>query len=256
MVIKRNSVLRLIAVVLFSVVMFPAEADAQRRFFRFQNRLEHDLRPYHFGFSLGINTMNYAIRPVESLREGQGFDYVLPEPDFGFHIGIVSNLKLNQYLDLRFIPAISFGDRHLEYYLPDDMAGTGYSSDWQRREPHRDQDLEVTLLEFPLHLKYKSARMTNTRVYVLGGFKYSHDLASIELGAGEEILARVARNDIHYEVGVGFDHYFYYFKFSGELKGSFGMFDLLRPGDDGFERYYNSIDRLNARSIMISLTFE
>lgn len=238
------------------MLLFPGEAGAQRRFFRFQNRLEHDLRPYHFGFSLGVNTMNYAIRPAENLREQFDFDYVLPEPDYGFHIGIVSNLKLNRYLDLRFIPAISFGDRHLEYYLPGDPDNPDFFSDWQRRDPERDQDLEVTLLEFPLHLKYKSARMTNTRVYVLGGFKYTHDLASIELGVGDNILARVARNDIHYELGVGFDHYFYYFKLSGELKASFGMFDLIREGDQGLERYYNSIDRLNARSLMISLTFE
>ena len=99
--------------------------------------------------------------------------------------------------------------------------------------------------------------MTNTRVYVLGGFKYSHDLASIERGVdADDILARVARNDMHYEIGVGFDHYFYYFKLSGELKASFGMFNLIRPGDEDFMNYYDSIDRLNSRSIMISFTFE
>jgi len=85
--------------------------------------------------------------------------------------------------------------------------------------------------------------------------KYTHDLASIELGVGEDILARVARNDVHYEFGVGFDHYFYYFKFSTEVKASFGLTNLIREGEAG-QQYFNSIDRLNARSIMVSFTFE
>ena len=117
----------------FLLLLLPAEADAQRRFIRLQNRLEHDLRPYHFGFSLGVNTMNYAIRPVDDLRSSFDFDYVLPEPDFGFHIGIVSNLKLNRYMDLRFVPTISFGDRHLEYYLEDPNPGDPNTvSNWRR----------------------------------------------------------------------------------------------------------------------------
>ena len=220
---------------------------AQRSRFRFQNRLDHDERPYHFGFSLGLNTMNYAITPVENLQQDYGFEYVLQEPDYGFHIGIVSNLKLDRFLDLRFIPTISFGDRYIEYY--DDI------SDWDNRKPGEDQDFEVTTLEFPLHLKYKSARMVNTRVYVIGGFKYTHDLASIQLGVGDDILVRAARNDVHYELGAGFDHYFYYFKFAAEIKASFGMFNLLGDGEED-AKYYDSIDRLNARSIMISFTFE
>jgi hypothetical protein len=93
-------------------------------------------------------------------------------------------------------------------------------------------------------------------VYLLGGPKYSYDLASIETGEGEDILVRVARNDFHYELGVGFDHYFYYFKFSTELKASFGMANLARKGEDQYQRYFSSIDRLNSQSIMISFLFE
>ncbi len=245
-----TSIFRIVAILCGLLILFPGEAQAQRRDrgFRFQNRLEHDHRAYHFGFSLGINTMNYALRPAENLRGVYGFEYVLPEHDYGFHIGIVSNLKLSKHLDLRFIPTIAFGDRYLEYYQPGNWEGDG-------RPRGGKQDLEATILEFPLHLKFKSVRMINTRAYVIGGLKYTHDLASIELGVGEDILARVARNDVHYEFGVGFDHYFYYFKFSTEVKASFGLTNLIREGEAG-QQYFNSIDRLNARSIMVSFTFE
>lgn len=249
---KSKHVFRILITICCIFFLLPEEAMAQRRNRRIQflNRLEHDHRPYHFGFSLGVNTMNFSIKPDDDLQAQYGFEYVLPEQDYGFHIGIVSSLKLGQFTDLRFIPTISFGERYLEYYDP---------GGWDPYDPNPrgTQYLEATILEFPLHLKYKSARMTNTRAYVISGLKYTHDLASIELGIGEDILARVGRNDLHYEVGAGFDQYFYYFKFSAEIKLSFGLTNLVRPGEvEPINHYYNSIDRLNSRSLMVSLTFE
>ncbi|MFP4690572.1 MAG: outer membrane beta-barrel protein, partial [Bacteroidales bacterium] len=206
---KGTSVLlSMLSVMLLTLFFSPADADAQNirnKRFRFQNRLEHDMRPYNFGFTLGANTMNFAIHPHENLTQTDFIDpesfrsddtlrlqYVLPEKDFGFHIGIVSNLKLGTFFDLRFIPTISFGDRHIDYF-----------EDEYREGPSDSQDMEVTMLEFPLHVKYKSARMVNTRAYVIGGFKYTHDLRSLEgLAGGEDpILVRVGRNDLHYELG-------------------------------------------------------
>ncbi len=233
--------LAILAIILLGT--FPPDAVGQgRKAFGYQNLQHHDEKPYHFGFSLGINRMNFALKQVE---ETPNFDYVLPEPDLGFHIGIVSNLKLDNYLDLRFIPTLSFGDRYIEFY-PD-----GYPP-----EPSDEiQHLTATVMEFPLHLKYKSARMINTRAYVIGGFKYSHDLASLDDKEGDELRLALARNDIHYELGVGFDHYFYYFKFAIEVKASFGISDLKRRVEQ-MDRYYNPIDRLSSQTIMVSFLFE
>lgn len=249
--------------IVFLATILPEETNAQvrrgGRVYRFMNIPEHDARPYHFGFSLGVNTMDFKLTPVQDLQN-QGFlsggvgefdpgatdslRYVLPQQDIGFHIGIVSNLKLGRFFDLRFVPAIAFGDRYVEYY--EGPFAQGYQE---------IQSFEATVLEFPFHIKYKSARMTNTRAYIIGGIKYTHDLASTEEGEADEIFARLAQNDLHYEFGVGFDHYFYYFKFSTEVKASFGLTNLIRDGNQG-SVYYDSIHRLNSRSIMISFLFE
>lgn len=234
----------LISLFILAASVLPAgEAVAQgRKAFGYQNLQHHDDKPYHFGFSLGVNRMNFALRPVE--KQFPNIRNVFPEPSVGFHIGIVSNLKLDDYLDLRFIPTLAFGDRYVEFYTG------GYGPDeWEVR-----QELEATIMEFPLHIKYKSARMTNTRAYVIGGFKYTHDLASKDELEGDLYLA-VARNDIHYEMGVGFDYYFYYFKFAMEIKASFGIGELKRrvAGQDAF---YDPIDRLNSKTIMVSFLFE
>ncbi len=231
------------AFILLLTCLISSSAMAQRKSFGHQNLQSHDDKRYHFGFSLGVNQMSFALKPN---FEDPEFNYTLPEPDFGFHIGIVSNLKLASLWDLRFVPTLSFGDRYIYYHE---------TKDWITPPSTDNQGVfDPTLLEFPLHLKFKSVRMVNTRVYVIGGLKYSYDLASIELGVDDDILVRVARNDFHYEMGVGFDYYFYYFKFSAELKASFGMANLARKGE--IDRYFSSIDRLNSQSIMISFLFE
>lgn len=251
--IQHKHFIRLVFVFVALALVIPEDASAQRsrsgRIFRFQNILEHDQRPYHFGFTVGLNTLDFALWPEKDLQE-YGFTYVLPSQDYGFHVGIVSNLKLHQYFDLRFIPTFSFGDRYIDYYYGD--YEDGYT-DRQVLEPYFFPD-------FPLHIKYKSARMTNTRAYVIGGVKYSYDRGSYEgrqPSGDDPLFLRTAKHDFHYEIGVGFDHYFYYFKFSTEIKASFGFRDLVLAGDDGLDaRYWNSIDRLNSRSIMISFLFE
>ncbi|MFO7978491.1 MAG: porin family protein [Bacteroidales bacterium] len=251
---KKKTIFSLILIVMLSGIAHTG-AQAQRRAFRHENLPQHDEKPYHFGFSLGLNKMGFALKPVENLHalEGQPLAgapdpetmyTVLPGPQNGFHIGIVSNLKLTRQLDLRFVPTLSFGDRQIIY---------GISEDGQQRD--LAQDIESTFLDFPIHFKYKSVRFFNTRAYVIGGAKYSHDLASAEDrdDAGQVILARIARNDVYLELGIGFDYYFQFFKFSTELKGSLGLTNLIRPENTV---YTNSIDRLNSKIIMLSFLFE
>ncbi len=239
------------------------KAEAQRnRAFKFENLPYHDQKDYHFGFSLGFNRMDFALKPISNLHEVEfsntgtisihEFDTlksVLSQGENGFNIGIVSNLRLGPQLDLRFIPTLSFGDRNIIY------EGLKRDSQGNYNPIRRRQQIESTFIDFPIHLKYKSIRMLNTRVYVIGGFKYSHDLASAEDkdDVDAELLARIRKNDFFYELGVGFDYYFYYFKFSTEIKASFGMRDMLRRENTMFT---NSIDRLNSKIVMVSFLFE
>ncbi len=245
-----------IFLLLVFVLIIPGSVHAQlQKSFKPENLPFHDQKPYHFGFSLGFNNLDFSLKPIENLEmvEFSGmtgspeFDTlfsVTTQPENGFNIGIVSNLRLGNQFDLRFIPTLTFGDRNIIY--------EGKKNGDNIR---RTASIESTFIDFPLHLKYKSVRMLNTRVYVIGGFKYSYDLASAEdkEDVENELLASINRHDFFYELGVGFDYYFYYFKFSTEIKSSFGMRDMLRRENSMFS---NSIDRLNSKIIMISFLFE
>lgn len=232
---------------------------AQRRLFTHQNLGNYDYKLYHFGFALGFNKMDFSLRPVESLYQLnqnqplteniRPMQTVLPRSDFGFHIGIVANLKISPMFDLRFLPTLSFGDRFIDYQFSEAGGLPGSSV---------TQQFEATFIDFPLHLKYKSVRIGNSRAYLLGGFKFSTDLSSNQHKDESDegvIYARTLKNDFHYELGFGFDHYFEFFKFSTEIKASFGLRNLIIAGESN-PIFTNSIDRLNSKIIMVSFLFE
>jgi Outer membrane protein beta-barrel domain len=209
------------------------------------NSPNYDYKQLHFGFLLGINKADFIIHPTANLA-GLDSVYVLESsPQSGFNLGIVSNLRLNDYMDLRFIPALSFSTRNLEYTFK------STKGDIKRTKP-----IESTFVQFPLDLKLKSARLNNFRAYLVVGGKYSIDIASqkdVNSSLISDAIVKLSKNDIYYSVGVGFDFYQRYFKFSPELKFNFGLRNLLVRDNNVFSK---SIDKITSKIIDISFTFE
>ncbi len=223
--------------------LFVFQINAQR--VRIPNNPNYDYKNYHFGFLLGLNQMNFTIKPIENLITLDTLYDVEAIPNLGFNIGIVADLKLNNYMNIRFIPSLSFGERTLVYSIK--YNNTVISS--------VSKKVESTYIEFPLEIKLRSQRMTNTRAYVLGGVKYCLDLASQakKTEDDDEYTLKLDKSDILLEMGVGFDFYLVYFKLGAELKMSYGINDLLVREDNVFT---NGIDRLNSKMFQFSLTFE
>jgi hypothetical protein len=204
-----------------------------------------DYKTIHFGFLLGINKADFIIHPNPELAKLDSVYILESSPQSGFNLGIVSNLRLGEYADLRFIPALAFSTRNLEY--------TFQSS---KGEIKRTKAVESTFVNFPLDLKLKSARLNNFRAYLVVGGKYSIDIASqkdVNSTLANEVVVKLRKNDFYYSMGVGFDFYQKYFKFSPELKFNFGLRNLLVRDENVFA---NSIDRMTSKIIDISFTFE
>ncbi len=225
----------------------------------------YDFSKYHFGFILAGNQMNFSLKTkggftdvwyYDSDAPGLSYDSlrilnITEEPIPGFTIGIVANLRLGKYFDLRFIPSLAFGERKLNYSLF--AYRDSVPSILEIPKP-----ITSTYVEFPLHVKYKSARLNNMRGYLLAGVKYNLDLASNkknkeEDDEGNPVFLKLKRHDLLFEVGVGFDFYTAFFKFGTELKMGWGINDLLEREDNIFT---SGIERLNSKIMTISLTFE
>jgi hypothetical protein len=171
------------------------------------------------------------------------------EPTFGFVIGIVSNLRLGEYFDLRFTPSLTFGERNIDYTLQN------YYESSVPQTLYVTKNIQSTFVEFPLWVRFKGKRMHNVRPYVLAGGKWALDLASNAKKKADNASAYVFinRKDVYALGGVGFDFYTAYFKFGTEITMSYGLFDILKRDNT---IYTLNVDRMRSKIFQISFTFE
>jgi len=212
---------------------------------------KYDRQRLHFGFTLGTNLTNFRVRNETDIQQYDSVFVINPVPQPGFNLGIISDLRIGQHFDLRFIPDLSFADRRLRYTL------STFDTLGNRVDRTEEQKVESVFIEFPLSIKFKSVRINdgNWRVYVLAGGKYMIDLASqSKIKTGDnEVVVKLNRMDYAYELGVGFDIYMQYFKFSPELKVSMGLNNLLVKDETVYTR---SISKLNSTTFLLSFHFE
>ena len=209
-----------------------------------KNLPKYDKQPIHFGFTLGLNSSGFRTVLAPDYHIQDSIYTIEPSSVAGLNLGIIANLRIGKHFDLRFIPSLSFAQRNLEYaflYAPSNGEVAL-------------KKVESTYLEFPLLLKFKSARINNYRIYVLGGFKYSIDMVSqAKVEDTDKELIKLQRHDYGYEIGLGFDFYMPYFKFSPEIKMYHGLPNLLVQ--DG-TRFAQPLHGLYSKVFVLSFTFE
>ena len=227
---------------IFVLLATPSFSNAQRHK-KPQNLVRYDFKKIHFGFSLGINALNFNIKKNDDFLANDSLLSMLSQDQKGFNLGIVSNLRIGKYTDLRFIPTLVFGERILNYQFTD-----------QNNNSLKSKRIESTLIDFPISLKYKSERYNNFRTYVMCGVKYSLDIASQSTidDEGQE-LVKLNNHDIMIEGGFGIDFYLQYFKFSPQIKISHGIINILSRDKTV---YTQTINNLKTSGWMLSFTFE
>lgn len=210
---------------------------------------KYDEQLFHFGFLLGINTMNFTLKTDDLGLPGDSLFGINHKMNPGFSVGVITNLRLARYLDLRFIPTFSLGQRDLiyTYQRPADPAPV-----------QEKKIIESIFVELPLDLKWKAKRLVNSRPYLLVGAKYTADLASLTKRQrdieDEEYEMKLHKHDVGLNVGVGWEFYLpFNNKIAVELKMYFGMLDLLQRENN---IYTDRIERLTSKMFQFNITFE
>ena len=114
--------------------------------------------------------------------------------------------------------------------------------------------VESVIVTFPLQVKFRSDRIGNFRVYMLGGGKVDFDLASNARARKAEELLKINKMDYGVEAGLGFNFYFPSFILSPEIKISNGLSNL--HSRDEQLKYSNVIDLIQSRMIIFSIHLE
>ena len=235
---------RLALLTFLLVLALPLAAQRDKRIVQ-ENLPTFDLRPFHFGFLLSYNTSDLFVKmkPSSLTDTLLTLDHIR-QP--GFNLGIVASYNMNKNLSVRFLPTLSFQERKLQYKFR--------RSDGQ--EVFFQKPVESTYLEFPVLLKFRSDRINNFAVYMIGGGKFAIDMASqkdVDNALDDEVVVKLNKYDYAAEVGGGMDMFLPYFKFGMELKFAAGIPNLLL--DDG-TRFSSPIESLRSKVWVFTFTFE
>jgi hypothetical protein len=220
-----------------------------------------DYKMLHWGFTVGLNSMDFAIDRNVSAPGYVHADVIGFQPA-GFQVNVVSDLRLSDFWNLRFLPGLNLGSRQFVYFDP---------ANWEERlllpSPSEDPNpyamtLQSSFLDFPLLLKYRSVRVNNYRPYVIGGISYRLDMSargargSFDGESDNQILLK--KNDLYLEVGFGIDQYLKYFKYSTELKLAMGLRNMMVEDKfrDSQKQYVESISGLRSFLVMLNFHFE
>lgn len=180
----------------------------------------------YFGFYLGLNSFDFKI----DYKTNQPEDIYVKKTT-RFNIGLVADLKIQEYISLRFEPGYYSSKRDLTYPSVPKITLSG------------------DYLHFPLLMKFSSLRTGNVRPYLLGGVSTTLNLSPSDKQNSTFKLKKWTQN---YEMGFGIDLFSEYFIFSPSIRGVFGINDELIHVTGGNT---DNIQSLKNRAIFINFTF-
>ena len=219
-----------------------------------QNKPYIDLRPMHFGISVGFNTQDIEFQNVGPQtivgEDGTTNETILCDQDTwdpGFSVGVLADWRLSKHINLRLSPTMHFGAKHLTFRNLNKLDDYG-------QPMLSTQDLKNTYISCPIDLKFSAERFNNYRPYIIGGIS-----PMVNLSGKEQEFIQLKRYDVMAEIGLGCDFYLPFFKLIPELKFCYSLTDAIdyRHTDelqDVNKRVYAQ-SVTPGRSKMIVLTF-
>lgn len=218
------------------------------------NRPYADVKPLHFGFSVGMNFQNLAITNNGLVTEdGEEWYADVSAHSPGFSVNVLADYRIADHFNLRLSPGLYFGNKVVHF-----LNHRG-NPDWADQTHYKqNQNIKSTYIVLPIDLKMSAKRYHNMRPYFTGGVMYACDLAK---DRSEQY--KLKNSDVMLTVGLGCDFYMPFFKLCPEVKFCFGLNDLLdrnRPDldEDNREvyRFTESVNKITSNMVVVSFFFE
>ncbi|MCT8340712.1 PorT family protein [Flavobacteriaceae bacterium TK19130] len=210
---------------------------------RLANLETFDNRFLSWGYFLGFNSYDFKFKYNEELEE-QNAD-VLVNSDVGFNVGLVGDMRVNKYINLRLEPGLYYTQRNLTF------PGFEDESDFLR-------EVKSTYIHVPLLVKFSTKRLNNIKPFIVAGVSSSFNLSSNQDNPqdNEDGEFRMMKRASYFELGFGIDFYLFYFKFTPSIRGVFATTDELVPDDNPNSAWTGNIAEMQTRGIFINFTFQ
>lgn len=214
------------------------------------NKENEDKKFLNYGYFLGFNQYDFKFDYQDDLgfdAAGKDLTNVQVAKSFGFNVGLIGEMRINQFLDLRIEPGLHYTSRLL-----------GFPSPRIENERNATQEVKSTYINFPLLLKASTRRIGNWKPFIIGGGSMSLNLGSNESSLDDNSAGtfRMTKWVYNYELGFGIDFYLEYFKFSPSIRGVFALTDELVRDNDPNSPWTGNIDAMRTRGIFVNFTFE
>lgn len=220
------------------LMCMPAVVFGQMHVQEYENRFS--IKPYHFGISLSYNTSDFKVTFADQFIGHDSVMQVTSSTGPGFNLGIITNLRVGKYFDLRFVPSLSFAEKNLDYTY--------------RNESTSQQTVESLYLLMPFDVKFKSMAYKDMKVFIVGGVQYTYDFSSNAEARNAEGLVKILPSDIAVNCGFGFEFYFPYFILAPEIKLSNGIINIHAMDPVLQESFV--MDKLFSRTLLFCINIE
>ena len=162
---------------------------------RLANLETFDKRFLSWGYFLGFNQYDFKIEYSGPQAQDIAVDRV-----GGFNVGLIGDMRINEYMNLRLEPGLYFTQRDLRF--------PGFTEE-------RDilREVKSTYIHVPLLLKVSTKRLNNFKPFIVGGVSTAWNLSSNadnpqDNSGGEFRMESTAQ---FWELGFGIDFYLFYF---------------------------------------------
>ncbi|AGC76976.1 putative protein-translocating porin PorT [Nonlabens dokdonensis] len=208
---------------------------------KIRNLENFDQKRLTWGYYLGFNSYDYKFDYDEVTED------IITETTAGFNVGLVGDVRLNDYFNLRLEPGIVFATRNLTFPNPSLMT-----------EAEMNREVTSTYIHVPLLVKFSTKRNNNWKPFVVAGASWSSNLSSNSDNPDDNSAGqfRQTANVFNYELGIGIDLYLFYFKFSPSIRGVFAMGDELVRDADPNSPWTGNITSMQSRGVFINFTFQ
>ena len=207
-----------------------------------------DNKVLHYGYFLGTNQYDFKFEYIDTYYTELMYNDISVNQKNGFNVGLIGDLRINNFLNLRFEPGLYYNQRELVY--PKYFEFT--------RESDRFREIKSTYIHLPLYLKINAKRINNFRPFLLLGGSTDFNLSSNENNSDDNAsnVFRTTTKSFNYELGLGFEFYLYYFKFSPSLRGIFSLQNELIQDTYEESPWTKNIINMFSRGVSLIITFE
>ena len=127
------------------------------------NLQTEDKKLLNWGYYLGFNQYDFQFEYNNDIGQD-----ILVDKSFGFNVGLIGEMRINEFIDLRFEPGLLYTARTLGF--------PGFTT-----EQDALREVRSTYIRFPLLVKISTKRFGNIKPFIIGG-----GYTSINLGSNED----------------------------------------------------------------------